>query len=223
VGLIHALTALRGKMISKKDLAHEAVYMEQEVLKEHVGSQDQILTTFGGFNMIEFHTDGSYEISPVILDKEKSERFQNHMMLFFTGFTRFASEIAKSHIDNLDKKRRETQIMMQMAKEGKACLQSDTPKYADFGKLLHEYWQYKRELSEKVSTSDIDRIYDTGMKAGAMGGKLLGAGGGGFILFFVEPEKQPKVREALRDLIHVNFQLDSTGSKIVIYEPNNFQ
>ena len=223
VGMIHALTALRGKMISKKDLAQEAVHMEQEVLKEHVGSQDQILTTYGGFNMIEFHTDGTYEISPVILDKEKTERFQDHLMLFFTGFTRFASEIAKSHIDNLENKRRETQTMMQMAREGKDCLQSDNPCYEDFGKLLHEYWQYKRNFSDKVSNAEIDRIYETGIKAGATGGKLLGAGGGGFILFFVNPEKKPAVREALKSLVHVNFTLDSTGSKIVIYEPNDFQ
>ncbi|MEE8349370.1 MAG: kinase [Acidobacteriota bacterium] len=223
VGLIHVLMALHGKMISKKDLASRAVHVEQDVLKEHVGSQDQILTTHGGFNMIEFRQDGSYDISPVILDREKSVQFQKHLMLFFTGFTRFASDIAKSHIDNLELKTRETRTMMQMAQEAKECLQSENPRFVDFGQLLREYWKYKRDLSDKVSTSEIDQIHDTGIRAGALGGKLLGAGGGGFFLFFVKPEDQPKVREALKDLVHVNFNLESTGSKIVIYEPTDFQ
>ncbi len=223
VGLLHALHALEGKIISKRDLATEAVQIEQEVLKECVGSQDQVLTTHGGLNKIEFLRDDSFVITPIIMLKDRIAEFQNHMMLFFTGFARIASEIAKVHIDNLDKRKQELRAMGAMVDESIAVLQSRTTPIDEFGKLLHEYWSYKRVLSDKVTNQAIDEIYQAGIEAGATGGKLLGAGGGGFILFFVKPELQAKVRERLKGLIHVSFRIDYTGSKIVIYEPNNFQ
>ncbi|MDP3921286.1 MAG: kinase [Candidatus Omnitrophota bacterium] len=223
VGLIHAIHALKGQMISKKDLATEAVHMEQDILKEHVGSQDQVLTTHGGLNVIQFHADDSFDITPLILAKDRIEDFQKHMMLVFTGFTRIASEIAKHHIANMEARKREMQIMQQMAKEGMEILINPKIPIENFGKLLHEYWQYKRSLSDKVTTPALDTIYEAAKSAGAYGGKLLGAGGGGFMLLFARPDRQPEIREKLKDLIHVNFRLDFTGSKIVIYEPNNFQ
>lgn len=223
VGFIQALKALQGQIISKKDLANQAVYIEQEVLREHVGSQDQILAAYGGFNIIEFKTDNSFDITPVILKKERIEEFQKHTMLFFTGFTRIASEIAKTQIQNLERRKKEIRDMRAMTEEAISILQNNRTSIHKFGKLLHQYWLYKKSLSEKISNPALDDIYEAGISAGAVGGKLLGAGGGGFMLFFVKPELQRKVRQRLRHLIHVSFRLDFTGSKVVVYEPNNFQ
>lgn len=223
VGLIQALKALDGSIIAKKDLAARAVHIEQDVLKEHVGSQDQVLTAFGGFNKIEFQRDDTFTVTPMILAKERIAHFQSHMMLFFTGLSRIASEIAKSHIENLEKRKKEMLDMAAMVEDAIRILQSKDAPVEDFGKLLHEYWQRKRSLSDKVSNTHIDEIYNAGMSAGASGGKLLGAGGGGFILFFVKPELQAKVRERLKHLVYVSFRIDYSGSKIVVYEPNNFQ
>ncbi|HTL48847.1 MAG TPA: kinase [Verrucomicrobiae bacterium] len=221
VGLLHALHALHGKFISKRDLANEAVHIEQEVLKENVGSQDQILAAYGGFNMIEFHQGGTYDVQPVILPKERLTEFQQNLMLCFTGITRIASTIAKAHIDNLEKRKREIQMMQQMTHEAISILQSSS-QIDEFGKLLHEYWNYKKSLSDKVTTPEVDEIYTAALEAGALGGKLLGAGGGGFMLFFAKPEAQQKIRERLKKLVHVGFRFEFSGSKIVIYEPYNF-
>jgi D-glycero-alpha-D-manno-heptose-7-phosphate kinase len=223
VGLVHALKALKGEFISKRDLANMALYIEQEVLKENVGSQDQVLTTIGGFNLIEFKTDDSYEITPIILTKEKIEEMQRHMMLFFTGLTRIASDIAKKQIDNLENKKDEINTMQGILKEGIEILRGSTDVAKGFGELLHEYWRYKRSLSTDISKPEIDQIYETAMDAGAYGGKLLGAGGGGFMLIVAPPLAHHRIRERLKRLTHVSFRFDFTGSKIVVYEPNNFQ
>lgn len=223
VGLIHSLKALQGSIIAKRELASQAVYIEQEVLKENVGSQDQVLTAYGGLNRIDFNRDDSFVVTPIIMDKERIAALQNHMMLFFTGFSRIASDIAKSQIENMESHKQELRAMGAVVEEAISILQSRTVPIEQFGKLLHEYWQYKRSLSAQVSNSHIDKIYHAGIEAGALGGKLLGAGGGGFMLFFVRPEDQPRVREKLKHLVYVTFRIDYAGSKIVIYEPNNFQ
>jgi D-glycero-alpha-D-manno-heptose-7-phosphate kinase len=223
VGLIHCLKALHGAMISKRELAVQAVHVEQEILKENVGSQDQILTAYGGLNRIDFNRDDSFVVTPVIMDKERVAALQSHMMLFFTGFSRIASEIAKSQIQNMEKRKGDIQAMSALVEEAMLVLQSRSVPITQFGKLLRDYWQYKRGLSDCISNPDLDEIYQAGIDAGAIGGKLLGAGGGGFMLFFVRPEDQAKVKERLHKLVHVNFRIDYTGSKIVIYEPNNFQ
>lgn len=223
VGLLHALKALEGSIVSKRDLATQAIRVEQDLLKENVGSQDQVLTAYGGLNRIDFYRDGSFSVNPIIMDKERVAALQNHMMLFFTGFSRIASDIAKSQLDCMDKHKQELRAMGAVVEEAVSVLQNRGTPIEEFGKLLHEYWQYKRTLSEKVSNGNIDQIYQAGMDAGAIGGKLLGAGGGGFMLFFARPEVQPQIREKLKNLVHVNFRIDYTGSKIVIYEPNNFQ
>lgn len=223
VGFINAIKALQGGIISKKDLANLAIHVEQSVLKETVGCQDQILSAYGGINLIEFRTDDTYDLTPLILKKEKVDEFQRHMMLFFTGITRVASEIAKAQIQNLEQRLKEINRIHEMTKEAVKILTENGTPESEFGKLLHEYWKYKRSLSDKISNPTIDRIYEAAMEAGADGGKLLGAGGGGFMLFFVKPELQQRVREKLKDLTHVQFRLDYSGSKIVIYEPNNFQ
>lgn len=221
VGLLHALTALRGRMISKKELANEAIRIEQEVMKEAVGSQDQIWAAYGGLNRIDFHTDGSYEVSPLILGADSRKALYASFMLFFTGFARDASEIARKQIANFDAKQMQLRIMGQLCDEAAHLLERRGDPVQEFGQLMHQAWMLKRELADGVSTPAIDQIYAAGRAAGAIGGKLLGAGGGGFMLFIVAPENQPALRRKLKDLILVNFDLDTGGSKIVVFEPDD--
>lgn len=218
VGLLNALMALQGKYISNEDLAKMAIHVEQDIIKENVGSQDQISAAYGGLNRIEFLRDGSFRVNPIILHQERLSEFQDHLMLFFTGFSRIASEIAKSKIDNLKARTVELKQMKEIAHEAIDLLQG-TSSLEEIGKLLDQSWKYKRSLSDKVSTSDIDQIYETAIKAGATGGKLLGAGGGGFMLFFVKPELQARVREALGHLVHVPFRFENGGSRVALYQP----
>ena len=223
VGLINVLNALKGLQISKQDLAKQATYIEQEVLKETVGSQDQVLAAFGGFNRIDFHPDDSFNISPVIINKDLVEQLQSHMLLFFTGLSRFSSDIARDKVSNFTNRFQELTRIKEMVDEGMSILQSPSTPIMDLGKLMHESWKLKRSLSVKVSTPKIDEIYEAGIKAGATGGKILGAGGGGFILFFAEPKNHKKILERLKSLVHVAFHFDDVGSKIVVYEPNGFK
>ena len=223
VGLINAINAMKGLQTSKDDLAKQAIYIEQEILKENVGSQDQILAAFGGFNKIDFNADDSFNITPVIINKDLTDKLQDHMLLFFTGLSRYASDIAKAKIANIKNNFRELSQMKEMVNEGLSILHRPSDPIKDLGKLLHESWKLKRSLSTKVSTPQIDEIYETGIKAGALGGKILGAGGGGFILFFAAPENHNKIRDRLKNLVHVAFNFDNTGSKIVVYEPNGFK
>ena len=218
VGLLNALMALQGKYISNDDLAKLAIHIEQDLIKENVGSQDQISAAYGGLNRIEFHQDGTFRVDPIILHQDRLCEFQNHLMLFFTGFSRIASEIAKSKIDNIKARTVELKRMKEIAHEAIKLLQSKTS-LDEIGVLLDQSWQYKRSLSDKVSTSDIDQIYETAIKAGAIGGKLLGAGGGGFMLIFVKPELQDRVREALGHLVHVPFRFENGGSRVALYQP----
>ena len=216
VGLLHALEALRGRRVSPEWLAKEAIRFEQEVLGENVGYQDQVAAAFGGLNIIHFKPGGNFKVEPVILRPERKRALGQRLMLFFTGFVRFASEVAASQVANLEKKSSELKQMRVMVDEAVELLISDH-ELSEFGELLHQSWQYKRELSDKVSTGEIDQIYDRARAHGAVGGKLLGAGGGGFILFYVEPERQDEVRRALGDLIHVPFHFESGGSQIIYY------
>ena len=219
VGLVHALAALDGKYVSKEDLARNAIHIEQDIIKENVGSQDQISAAFGGFNRIEFRRNNSFQVSPVILRKQRVEELQSHLMLCFTGLSRIASEVAKSKIDNLKNRETELRRMHEMVDHAVQILQHKTTPIEEFGKLLHESWLYKRSLSDKVSTPEIDNFYDEARAAGAIGGKILGAGGGGFLLLFVKPELQPTVRERLKNLIHVPFAFEDSGSRVVLYQP----
>ena len=216
VGLLHSLYALKGTMPTRQRLAQEAIHIEREILKEHVGSQDQIAVSHGGFNKISFNRDGKFRVEPIILKKECLEQLQDHLMLYFTGFSRMASHIAKKQIRNTPKKKRELTLMHQMVDEAKNIL-SNSKDVVNFGKLLHESWQLKKSLTDKISTPEIDEIYEQTRKAGATGGKLLGAGGGGFMIFFVKPELQDKVRKKLKGLLEVKFRFETTGSQIIFY------
>ena len=218
VGLLHALYALKGIMPSKMQLAKEAIHIEQNVLKENVGSQDQVSVAFGGFNKIEFKGDDDISVNPVIMDSGRLKQLQDYMMLVFTGFSRTASEIAREQIKNTPKRRRELNTMLQMVDEGVNILKSND--LFEFGKLLHESWQLKRSLTDRISTPEIDDIYAAARGAGAIGGKLLGAGGGGFFLLFAKPEIQPKIKAKLNRLLCVPFQFENLGSQIIFYEPD---
>lgn len=220
VGLISAIMALNGRYTSKKELANNAIHIEQNVLKENVGSQDQVSAAHGGFNHIEFKRDNTYDVSPVVLPKSELETLEGNLMLFFTGISRFSSEIAKTQIENINKRKAELVRMKEMVGEALSILNGGEDSLDDFGRLLDEAWQYKKALSDKVSNSTIDQIYEEAVTGGALGGKILGAGGGGFILFYVKPENQSKVKDRLKGLIHVPFHFESSGSRIVLYQPN---
>ena len=220
VGLIHALSALRGKYLAKDDLAAQAIHMEQHIIKENVGSQDQITAAFGGFNRIDFKANDTFQVSPVILPKDRLHEFQSHLMLCFTGFSRIASEIAKSKIANFKSRGSELNRMTAMVDEAIQILQNRQAPIEEVGRLLHQGWLCKRSLSDKVSTPEIDHLYEEAMRAGAVGGKILGAGGGGFLLLFVRPELQSNVRERLKHLIHVPFEFENSGSRVVLYQPD---
>jgi D-glycero-alpha-D-manno-heptose-7-phosphate kinase len=220
VGLINAIMALRGQYVTDEKLARDAIHIEQDVLKESVGSQDQISTAYGGFNRIQFMTDDTFKVTPVVLSSARVERLEQHLMLFFTGISRFSSDIAKSKIDNLRDRQTELRRMEEMVGEALNILGQQSESLDDFGRLLDESWQYKRSLSTKVSTPFVDEIYEEARRAGALGGKLLGAGGGGFMLFFVQPEQRNALRERLQKHIHVPFGFESSGSRVVLYQPN---
>ncbi len=223
VGLLNALYALKGKMVTKRQLALEAIHIEQERIKENVGSQDQTIAAFGGFNRIEFGGEQHIQVKPITLNAEKIQLFQHHLMLFFTGFVRTASQIAAEQIKKIPEKKNELKRMAEIVDEAISILNRNSLHLTDFGRLIHETWMIKRSLTTKVTTPYIDKIYETAIKAGALGGKLLGAGGGGFILFFVKPELQPKVKEKLKKLLYVPFKFENSGSQIIYYAPaNNF-
>lgn len=219
VGLLNSLHALRGVMPSKERLAQEAIYVEQEMIKENVGCQDQTLAAYGGFNYIEFGGANHLMVRQVTIVPETVERLQNHLMMFFTGFSRTASEIAAHQISNIPKKQKELSAMYGMVQEAVNVLNGNDLRR--FGQMLDEAWKIKRSLSEKIATQHIDELYEAAMGAGALGGKLLGAGGGGFVLLFVEPQNRAKVRERLKNLLEVPFRFENLGSQIIFYQPNS--
>jgi D-glycero-alpha-D-manno-heptose-7-phosphate kinase len=220
VGLLHALHALRGEMVTKRDLCNEAIYLEQEVLKESVGCQDQVWASFGGFNRIDFPKEGNFRVTPIVMTEDRRKTIVDSVMFFFSGFTRFSSEIAAEQLSNMDKSADQRHRIHAMVDEAAEMIGSRNFNLREFGSLLHESWTLKKKLGSNVSTSRIDEIYDVARSAGAYGGKLLGAGGGGFIAFIVEPGKRDAVRKALSNLIHVSVGIDTDGTKIAVYEPN---
>jgi D-glycero-alpha-D-manno-heptose-7-phosphate kinase len=217
VGLLHALYALRGQMPSKAQLARESMHIEQELLRETVGSQDQVLAAYGGFNHVVFSPNGEIFVRPMTLPAERIAELNEHLLLFYTGISRTAADVALSYVQALDRKERELRAVGQMVDEAIAILTGGHDLGA-FGKLLHESWLIKRELSAQVSPPAIEALYADARAAGALGGKLLGAGGGGFMLLFVRPAHQRAVRAALRRLLHVPFAFEALGSQIIFYD-----
>ncbi len=206
-------------MPSRMQLALDAIRVEQERLKENVGSQDQVMAAFGGFNRLDFSRNGHIQVSPVLLARERLLALQDRLLLVYTGISRTASEIAGEQIKATLRKRQELTAIYQMVDEAMGILQGQGS-LDELGKLLHEGWRIKRSLTDKVSTSQIDEIYDAARRAGAIGGKILGAGGGGFLLLLVRPEDKAKVRSALDSLLQVPVEFEHSGSRIIFYDPD---
>lgn len=217
VGLLQALYALRGEFRSKMQLAEEAIHIERNRCGDRVGSQDQVSAAFGGLNHIRFAQDDSIAVHPIPLPATRLATLQQSLMLFFTGFARVASEVVGEQLENLPRKTRELTTMGAMVDEGvRILMQGDMD---DFGRLLHESWMLKRSLSSRVSTPEIDEMYGCARKAGALGGKITGAGGGGFLLLYARPERQAAIRRALGHLLHVPFDIDQAGTQIIFSNP----
>jgi D-glycero-alpha-D-manno-heptose-7-phosphate kinase len=216
VGLLHAVHALKNQFVTKRQLALEAIKIEQDINKENVGSQDQTAASFGGLNKINFGGKNKIQVEPIFLSSVREEEFQSHLLLFFTGFARIASVISKEQIDLISQKKINLYDVHNSVEEGIKIICSNEP-IKNLGKLLDEQWKIKRSLTSKITNDEIDSIYSIGIKAGALGGKILGAGGGGFMLFFVPPEKHGSVKKALKKLLHVPFKFESLGSQIVYF------
>ena len=217
VGLLNALNALEGRAVGKKQLAAESIHLEQDVLKETVGSQDQVCAAYGGVNRISFLQNGDFTVQPMTLTPNRLAELNAHLMLFYTGIKRTASEVASSYAAGMEERAALLTRMHDYVEQSCAILNSSQSLTA-FGELLHQAWQAKRALSDKVSNSRVDALFDEARKAGALGGKLLGAGGGGFILLFVPPEKQAKVRKQFSRLIEVPFEFEFSGSQIIFFD-----
>lgn len=218
VGMLNSLYALKGSIISKFELAKQAISVERKILKENVGSQDQVAVACGGFNKITFHKDHNFRIEPMTLQKERILQLKRHLMLIFTGFSRFASEIAAEQIKNTQNRKKELTAIKQMVEHSVEILNSSQD-IVEFGKLLHESWQLKKCLSNNISNQTLDDLYNNALRYGAAGGKLLGAGGGGFMLLFVRPENREKLKQGLKNYLEVKFSFENEGSQIIYYNP----
>ena len=222
VGMLNAFYALKGKYADKKKLADQAIYLERVLCNETGGWQDQIAASFGGFNRINFNAEG-YEVLPVIISPEKKAQLNKNLMLFFTGFSRFSADIQKANkLDNGSQlsKLREIHEFVDIAEK---VLTDKESSLDEFGRLLNESWKIKRKIGSAVTTDSIDAIYEKGIKAGALGGKLLGAGGGGFLLFYVQQEQQSSVRAAMKDLLNVPFEFENEGTRVIYYSPESYE
>ena len=217
VGLLHAIYALKGQMPSKHQLAMESIEIEQDRLKETVGSQDQVSASYGGFNHISFMPNGEILVRPITISRERIQELNSHLMLFYTGIKRTASNIAESYVHDLESKKRHLRISNELLEESISILTNEKD-LQGFGELLHEAWQAKKSLSPSVSNSQVDEIYQLALSAGAVGGKLTGAGGGGFFLFFAHPETQKKIRSKLKKLIYIPFKFEFSGSQIIFFD-----
>ena len=220
VGMLDAFYALKGKYAAMKRLSDEALYLERVLCNEAGGWQDQIAAAYGGFNRINFHGD-SYDVQPIIIAPERKKQLNDNLMMFFTGFTRFSSEIQQSSKSMEDKTAQLLQ-MLAIVDEAEKVLEDKTSDLDDFGRLLDKSWRLKKQTGNKVSTGGIDELYDKAMAAGALGGKLLGAGGGGFLLFYVPQERQKAVMEAMSHLMYVPFEFENGGTRIIHYTPETY-
>ena len=224
VGMLNAFHALKGEHLSKKELADDAIRLERELCREAGGWQDQIAASFGGFNKITFSpcaggNDGgySYRVSPLLMSEERKKRLNENLLMFFTGFTRLSSDIQKANAGGGEEKEKRLLTMLSLVDEAERVLVDDRRDLSDFGRLLDETWRLKRGTGKSVTTEGIDAIYEAGRDAGALGGKLLGAGGGGFMVFYAEPENHDRIRAAMKDLMYIPFAFEDSGTQI-LYE-----
>lgn len=223
VGMLNAFYALKGKYADKKKLADEAIYLERVLCNEAGGWQDQIAASFGGLNRINFNADG-YELLPVIISPERKRQLNDNLMMFFTGFTRFSSEVQKANnVSGSEEKKVRLKKMHELVDEAETILTNSNRDLDDFGILLDTTWKLKKSTGGSISTGGIDELYEKGTAAGALGGKLLGAGGGGFLIFYVQPEKQEMVRQAMKDLMYIPFRFEDSGTRVIHYSPEEFK
>ena len=223
VGMLNAFYALKGKYADKKKLADEAIYLERELCQEAGGWQDQIAASYGGFNRINFGPNG-YEVLPVIISPERKKRLNDNLKMFFTGFTRFSSDVQKENdVSGTDNKREKLKKMYELVDEAEAVLTDKERNLDDFGRLLDTTWRLKKGTGGTISTNSIDDLYEKGIAAGALGGKLLGAGGGGFLVFYVQPEKQAAVMKAMKDLMYIPFKFEEGGTRVIHYTPESYE
>ncbi len=222
VGMLNAFYTLKGKYADKRKLADEAIYLERELCKESGGWQDQIAASFGGLNRINFNADG-YDVLPIIISPQRKKELNDNLLMFFTGFTRFSSEIQK--VNGIEKKDKTKQLkeMLLLVDEAESILTNKNSDLNEFGHLLDHTWKLKRQTGKAVSTDNIDYLYEKGISAGALGGKLLGAGGGGFLLFYVEKEKQAAVKEAMKELLYIPFEFEDGGTRVIHYSPEDYE
>lgn len=219
VGMLSAFYALKGKYADKKKLADDAIYLERTLCDEAGGWQDQIAASYGGLNRINFNADG-YTVDPIIIDPKRKKILNENLMLFFTGFTHFSAEVQAS-TKGVDKTKEKLE-MLQLVDEAQNILTNKESDIDEFGRLLDVTWRLKRQTGAKISTDSIDGLYEKGIKAGALGGKLLGAGGGGFLLFYVTPEKREAVLKAMSDLMYVPFEFENSGTRVIHFTPETY-
>ena len=221
VGILNAFYALKGKYADKRKLADEAIYLERKLCDEKVGWQDQIAASYGGFNRINLHQDG-YDVFPVIISAERKKQLNNNLLMFFTGFTRFSSDIQEANISENANRIAKLKKMLNLVDEAEKIITNKNINLNEFGKLLDCTWKLKRGTGNRISTDSIDLLYKKGIEAGASGGKLLGAGGGGFLLFYVEPDKQKSLKKAMKDLLYIPFEFESSDTRVVHYSPEDY-
>ena len=219
VGMLNAFYALKGKYADKKKLANEAIYLERVLCNEAGGWQDQIAASFGGMNRIEFSKEGTYDVRPIIIHPDRKKQLNDNLVMFFTGFTRFSSEMQKANSMGYAEKIKQLQQMYDLVDEAEKVLVDKQRDLDDFGRLLDTTWRLKRQTGRAITTDSIDRLYEKGIQAGALGGKLLGAGGGGFLVFYVQKGMKQKVMEAMYDLLCVPFQFEDGGTQVIHYTP----
>ncbi len=218
VGMLNAFNALKGKYVGKRQLAEDAICLERELCKESGGWQDQIAAAFGGLNRIDFENN-QFKVSPIIIHPDRKNLLNGSLMLFFTGVSRFSSEIQKDTMANQDEKLSQMKEMLSLVDDAQKILENKHSDLNDFGRLLHHTWELKRKTGSKITNESIDALYERGLKAGALGGKLLGAGGGGFLLFYIEPDKRENLMKELDELVHVPFLFENEGTSVIYYNP----
>ena len=222
VGMLNAFYALKGKYADKKKLADEAIYLERVLCEEAGGWQDQIAASFGGMNRIEFNKDGTYDVKPIIIHPDRKKQLNDNLLMFFTGFTRFSSDMQKANAVGYSEKQAQLKQMYALVDDAEKVLEDKHSDLDDFGRLLDTTWKLKRQTGGAITTNSIDALYEKGIASGALGGKLLGAGGGGFLVFYVQPEKQKAVREAMKDLLYVPFRFEDGGTQVIHYTPESY-
>ena len=222
VGMLNAFYALKGKYADKKKLADDAIYLERVLCNEAGGWQDQIAASFGGFNRINFNKDGTYYVYSLIIHPDRKKQLDDNLIMFFTGFTRFSSDMQKANAKGYHDKTKQLLEMLDLVDDAQKILTDKNADLDDFGRMLDHTWKLKRQTGGAITTNSIDALYQRGIEAGALGGKLLGAGGGGFLVFYVQPEKKKAVKEAMKDLLYVPFHFEDGGTRVIHYTPESY-